>query len=139
VVLLILGVAGGIALFFHGFRLNRRRAVWSRHLSDRGRQTVDGIPLWQSKMLRCTERFILPEERVYILGMAQGGNQEESANEARVFIGSHPDGTFIISDRSERDLLLRLRWQVLVLLYGGPALTAACVWGVLHSYVAVLP
>jgi hypothetical protein len=94
VVLLILGVAGGIALFFHGFRLNRRRAVWSRHLSDRGRQTVDGIPLWQSKMLRCTERFILPEERVYILGTAQGGNQEESANEVRVFIGSHPDGVF---------------------------------------------
>lgn len=243
VVLLILGVAGGIALFFHGFRLNRRKRLiettptssirslamglveiigqaepagpllnapfsampcvfFAYQVEERQRSgkqdkwvtiakgeshqpfavrdptgavtilpigaelTIETRATYQngahlelsptveaglatmgispfgwlsSKTLRCTERFILPEERVYILGTAQGSNQEESANEARVFIGSHPDGTFIISDRSERDLLLRLRWQVLILLYGGPALTAACVWGVLHSYVAVLP
>jgi Zn-finger nucleic acid-binding protein len=243
VVLLILGVAGGIALFFHGFRLNRRKRLiettptssirslamglveiigqaesvgpllnapfsampcvfFAYQVEERQRSgkqdkwvtiakgeshqpfavrdptgVVTILPIgaelmietratyqnggqlelsptveaglatmgisssgWlSSKMLRCTERFILPEERVYILGTAQGGNQEESANEARVFIGSHPDGAFIISDRSERDLVLRLRWQALVLLYGGPALTAACVWGVLHTYVAVLP
>jgi Zn-finger nucleic acid-binding protein len=92
-----------------------------------------------SKTLRCTERFILPEERVYVLGTAQEGDQDESANEARLFIGRHPDGLFMISDRSERDLLFKLQWQVLALLYGGPALTAACVWGLLHSYVAVIP
>lgn len=92
-----------------------------------------------SKTLRCTESFILPEERVYILGTAQEGDQHQSANEARLFIGSHPDGVFMITDRSERDLLSGLRWKVLVLLYGGPALTAACAWGLLHVYVAVLP
>jgi Zn-finger nucleic acid-binding protein len=92
-----------------------------------------------SKTLRCTESFILPEERVYILGTAQEGNQDQSANEARLFIGSHPDGVFMISDRSERDLLSGLQWKVLVLLYGGLALTAACAWGLLHSYVAVIP
>jgi Zn-finger nucleic acid-binding protein len=92
-----------------------------------------------SKTLRCTESFILPEERVYVLGTAQEGDQDESANEDRLFIGRHPDGLFLISDHSERDLLSRLQWQVLALLYGGPALTAACVWGLLHSYVAVIP
>ncbi|HET7057598.1 MAG TPA: hypothetical protein VFI05_02635, partial [Nitrospiraceae bacterium] len=92
-----------------------------------------------SKTLRCTERFILPAEQVYILGTAQEGDQNKTANEARLFIGSHPDGTFLISDRNERDLLLKLRWQVLILLYGGPVLTAACVWGLLHSYAAVIP
>jgi Zn-finger nucleic acid-binding protein len=92
-----------------------------------------------SKTLRCTERFILPAEQVYILGTAQEGNQNESANEARLFIGNHPDGAFIISDRSERDLLLKLRWHVLILLYGGPALTAACAWSLLHSYVVAIP
>ncbi len=92
-----------------------------------------------SKTLRCTESFILPEERVYVLGTAQEGDQDESANEARLFIGRHPDSLFMISDRSERDLLFKLQWQVLTLLYGGPALTAACVWGLLHSYVAVIP
>ena len=92
-----------------------------------------------SKTLRCMESFILPEERVYILGTAQEGDQDESANEARLFIGRHPDGVFMISDRSERDLVFKLQWQVLALLYGGPALTAACVWGLLHSYVAIIP
>jgi hypothetical protein len=92
-----------------------------------------------SKTLRCTEHFILPEERVYVLGTAQEGDREQSANEARLFIGSHSDGVFIISDRSERDLLAGLRWKVLVLLYGGSAVTAACTWGFLHSYVAVIP
>lgn len=92
-----------------------------------------------SKTLRCTEGFILPGETIYVLGTAQEGDQNQSANEARLFIGHHLDGTFIISDRSERDLLSKLRWQVLALLYGGPALTAACVWGLLHSYAAVIP
>lgn len=242
-VLLILGVAGGIALFFHGFRLNRRKRLiettptssirslaiglveitgqaepagsllnapfsampcvfFSYQVEERQRsgkqdkwvtlakgeshqpfavrdqtgavlilpigaelsietrgmyqnsQHIDlsptvvaglatlGIAMsgWlSSKTLRCTERFILPAEQVYILGTAQEGDQNKTANEARLFIGSHPDGTFLISDRNERDLLLKLRWQVLILLYGGPVLTAACVWGLLHSYAAVIP
>lgn len=92
-----------------------------------------------SKTLRCTEGFILPGETIYVLGTAQAGDQNQIANEARLFIGHHPDGTFIISDRSERELLSTLRWQVLALVYGGPALTAACVWGLLHSYIAVIP
>jgi hypothetical protein len=95
---------------------------------------------WLSpKTLRCTEGFILPEETIYILGTAQEGDQNQIPNEARLFIGRYPDETFIIADRSERDLLSWLRWQALALLYGGPALTAACVWGLLHSYVAAIP
>jgi Zn-finger nucleic acid-binding protein len=243
VFLLILGVAGGIALFFHGFRLNRRKRLiettptssirslaiglveitgqaepagsllnatfsampcvfFSYQVEERQRsgkqdkwvtlakgeshqpfavrdqtgavlilpigaelsieirgmyqnsQHIDLSPIveaglatlgiamsgWlSSKILRCTERFILPAEQVYILGTAQEGDQNKTANEARLFIGSHPDGTFLISDRSELDLVLKLRWQVLILLYGGPVLTAACVWGLLHSYAAVIP
>lgn len=95
---------------------------------------------WRSSnTLRCTERFILPEERVYILGTAQEGDQDESANESRLFIGSHPDEPFVISDRSESDLLSSLQWQVMALLYGGPALAAGCVWGLLHLSVTVNP
>jgi Zn-finger nucleic acid-binding protein len=92
-----------------------------------------------SKTLRCTESFILPEEKVYILGTAQEGDQDQSANEARLFIGTHPDGVFMIADQSERDLLSGLQWKALVLLYGGPALTAACVWGLLHASAAAIP
>lgn len=92
-----------------------------------------------SRILRCTEGFILPEEAIYVLGTAQAGDQNQIANEARLFIGRYPGATFMISDRGERNLLARLRWQVLVLLYGGPALAAACVWGLLHSYDPLKP
>ena len=88
--------------------------------------------LLSSKFLRCTEGFILPEQTVYVLGTAHEGDQDQIANEARLFIGSHFDRAFIIADRSERDLLARLRWQVMALFLGGPALTAACVWGFLR-------
>jgi Zn-finger nucleic acid-binding protein len=88
--------------------------------------------LLSSKFLRCTEGFILPEQTVYVLGTAHEGDQDQIANEARLFIGSHFDSAFIIADRSERDLLARLRWQVMALFLGGPALTAACVWGFLR-------
>jgi hypothetical protein len=73
------------------------------------------------------------------LGTAQEGDQDQSANEARLFIGTHPDGVFMIADQSERDLLSGLQWKALVLLYGGPALTAACVWGLLHASAAAIP
>ena len=86
-----------------------------------------------SKTLRCTEGFILPQETLYVLGTAHEGDQEQSVNEARLFIGRHPDEPFLISDRGERALIARMRWQVWALYYGGPALTAACLWGLLHT------
>jgi hypothetical protein len=95
-----------------------------------GIETAGWLP---SKTLRCTEGFILPQETLYVLGTAHEGDQEQSANEARLFIGRHPDEPFLISDRGERALIARMRWQVWALYYGGPALTAACLWGLLHT------
>jgi hypothetical protein len=82
-----------------------------------------------SKTLRCRESFIQPEEQVYVLGTAleQSGANELVENSARLYIGSGKDHEFIISDRSEKDLLSRLRWQVLAYGAGGLALAATCV------------
>ena len=81
-----------------------------------------------SKTLRCREASIQPEERVYVLGTAQEqlGAKELVENSARLYIGSSRDHEFIISDRSEKDLLSRLRWYVLAYGIGGLALAASC-------------
>jgi Zn-finger nucleic acid-binding protein len=88
--------------------------------------TVDGW--FGEKTLRCSEASILPEETVYVLGTAQEnrGAAESTDNSARLYIGSSRDHNFIISDRSEKELLSRLRWQVLAFLGGGPALAVLC-------------
>jgi Zn-finger nucleic acid-binding protein len=87
---------------------------------------VDG---WSGeKTIRCSETFILPDERVYVMGTAQehrgAGNSAE--NSARLYIGSSRDGEFIISDRSEKELLSGLQWQVWASIGGGPALALLC-------------
>ena len=81
-----------------------------------------------AKTLRCRESFILPEEPIYVMGTAleHQGMSHHSANESRLYIGSSRDHAFIISDRSEKDLLSRLTWQVWAGLLGGPALVAIC-------------
>jgi hypothetical protein len=81
-----------------------------------------------AKTLRCRESFILPEESIYVMGTAleHQGMSHHSANESRLYIGSSRDHAFIISDRSEKDLLSRLTWQVWAGFLGGPALVAIC-------------
>ena len=87
---------------------------------------VDGW--FGEKTIRCSEACILPEETVYVLGTAQEnrGAADSTDNSARLYIGSSRDNEFIISDRSEKELLSRLRWQVFACLAGGPALAVLC-------------
>ena len=93
-----------------------------------------------SKTLRCRESFILPEKLVYVLGTAHEhlGATERVENSARLYIGSSRDHAFIISDRSEKDLLSRLRWQVLAYGAGGLALAATCVSIIFKYYLTTV-
>ena len=81
-----------------------------------------------SKTLRCRESFILPKEQVYVLGTAHEhhGARECVENPSRMYIGSSRDHEFIISDRSEKELLSRFRWQMLAFFVGGLTLAATC-------------
>lgn len=90
-----------------------------------------------SKTLRCRETFILPEERVYVLGTAHEhhGARELVENSSRMYIGSSRGHEFIISDRSEKELLSRLRWQVLAYFVGGLTLAATCVIIIFKYYL----
>ena len=93
-----------------------------------------------SKTLRCRESFILPEERVYVLGTAHEhlNAREHVENAARIYIGSSRDHEFIISDRSEKDLLSRLRWQVLAFGVGGLTLAASCLIIIFKYYLTTI-
>ena len=92
------------------------------------------------KTLRCSESFILPEETVYVLGAAHEKQDaaESTDNSARLYIGSSRDHEFIISDRSEKELLSRLRWQVFALLAGGPSLAVICLLIIFTTYMTAV-
>jgi Zn-finger nucleic acid-binding protein len=87
---------------------------------------VDGW--FGEKSIRCSETFILPDERVYVMGTAQEYQAvgDSTENSAGLYIGSSPNNEFIISDRSEKELLSRLQWQVWASVGGGPALALVC-------------
>jgi hypothetical protein len=60
------------------------------------------------------------------------------ANESRLFIGNSRDHAFMISDRSEKDLLSRLTWQMWAGFLGGLVCVAACAALFLNRYVRTL-
>ena len=62
------------------------------------------------------------------MGAAQEhrGGGDSTENSASLYIGSSRDNAFIISDRSEKELLSRLQWQLWASIGGGPALTLLC-------------
>ena len=93
-----------------------------------------------SKTLRCREALILPEEQIYVLGTAHEhhGARERVENSARLYIGSSRDHEFIISDRSEKDLLSRLRWQVLACGVGGLILSVSCLIIIFKYYLTTI-
>ncbi len=96
--------------------------------------SVDG---WLGeKTIRCSEACILPDETVYVLGTAQENRAaaESTENSARLYIGSNRDNEFIISDRSEKELLSKLQWQVFTFLAGGPALALLCLLHIYKTY-----
>jgi len=90
-----------------------------------------------SKTLRCRETVIKQEEQVYVLGTAQERlcEEEHTENSARLYIGKSQDHEFIISDRSEKDLLSRLGWQALAYGAGGLVLAATCLTIIFNYYL----
>jgi len=92
------------------------------------------------KTLRCSESCILPDETVYVMGTAQENKSaaDSTENSARLYIGSSRDNEFIISDRSEKELLSSLQWQVYAFLGGGPALAVLCLLLLFKASVTVV-
>ena len=82
-----------------------------------------------NKTMRFTESYIAPEDTLYVLGYAQDNPHVEEGtgqkNEEDIVIGKG-GRVFFISDKPEKDILKTLSWNVYLFIYGGAALSLAC-------------
>ncbi|MBX7143774.1 MAG: E3 ubiquitin ligase family protein [Oligoflexia bacterium] len=99
-----------------------------------------GIPhsnLFGERPLRCSETYILPGDELFVLGTATPRSFSESSerNEDNLFIAKGSKGAlFIMADRSEKELLSSLWWQMCAMIFLGPVLAVSCFWYILHRF-----
>lgn len=84
-----------------------------------------------NKTMKYTEWFLEPGDKLYIMGVAQDnphvdeGSAKNSVEDVMIGKGEH-EKIFYISDREERDILKKLKWQVNLGVFGGGFLAVAC-------------
>lgn len=91
--------------------------------------------------MRFTERNIKPGEQVFVLGTAKKNDNASAAQPDDVVIGlGETEKTFIISDKSQKDLDQSLGGQIVWGILGGAAAALFCLWyiltrfGIIHSF-----
>ena len=82
------------------------------------------------RTLRFTEYLIRPGDELYVMGTAEsnpekGTRKENKVNNLSIHKGKN-DKTFYISDKPEKKILEKLRYNVLTEVYGGAALSIVC-------------
>jgi hypothetical protein len=103
---------------------------------------------------RITEIYIEPEDNLYILGTAhfwkakkittpfmkdeekkilEKISENDSKCNASIMKGKNSK-YFFISDKSEKELIKSMSWQIPLMLFGGPLLSAACLIGILIEF-----
>ncbi|MCX6814536.1 MAG: GIDE domain-containing protein [Candidatus Aenigmarchaeota archaeon] len=81
------------------------------------------------KHMRYTEWFIEPKEKVYVMGTASDNpNVKLTAKgmENVIIRKGQNEGTFYVSDKSEKEILSSLGWKVMLGVFGGAALAVGC-------------
>lgn len=88
------------------------------------------------KSLRCKEIYIAPGDELYVLGTAMDNPFVASSSQGfeNVCIQKEGDSFFCVSDKSEKDLLASMGGKMYLFLYGGPALTVACLFFLIGHY-----
>lgn len=88
------------------------------------------------KQLRCTETYLCPGDAVYIMGNVAKNPLVEFTEKGseNLCIQKDPAPFFCISDKSEKDLLSSMGWQMYLFLYGGPILTVTCLFFLITYY-----
>lgn len=79
--------------------------------------------------LRCSEIYILPGDELFILGTAttRSFSQSSENNEDNLYVGRGNKGSpFVLADRSEKELLRSLWWQMYAMIFLGPILAVGC-------------
>lgn len=85
--------------------------------------------------LRCTEIYISPGDTIYIMGTATKNPLVELAATGSENLCIQKEGAFFcLSDKSEKELLDSMAWQLYLFLYGGPVLTVVCLYFLILKY-----
>ena len=106
--------------------------------------------LFGEKKLRFTEETILPGEIVYILGAARKRLAREESFAASEIDADYPgelgdiaiarsetEKIFIISDKSQKQLVNSFNWWVILGIFGGPILSVCCIWYLLVRFKVI--
>lgn len=80
---------------------------------------------------RYYEHFITDNDEMYILGTA--ANNASTTNKVKIIKGEN-EPTYIISDKSEKELLKKMGWGVAGLLLGGTGLILLGLWLILSAF-----
>ncbi|HOW59223.1 MAG TPA: GIDE domain-containing protein [Candidatus Omnitrophota bacterium] len=87
------------------------------------------------KPLRCTEHYVCPGDNLYVMGTATKNPLVELSEKSSENICIQKEGSFFcLSDKSEKELLDSMTWQLYLFLYGGPILTVVCLFILIKQY-----
>lgn len=81
-----------------------------------------------NKKMRYTEYYIDEKEKIYVMGTA-GINEDIKASSKgyeKVIIRKEGRNIYYISDKPEKDVLKKLRWQIIGGIYGGASILVTC-------------
>ncbi len=84
-----------------------------------------GVPVLGNN-LRAHEIYILEDDPVYVLGDVKRNGTGSEVNQENLVVTYSKDSFFIISDRSEKELLSHLGWWSFLKIVGGPILAIIC-------------
>lgn len=88
------------------------------------------------RTMRCKETYIAPGDQVFVIGTVQeiAGKARSKEGEDNLFIGKSPKNWFLISDKSEKELIREMFWLNYVMLFGGPILVIGGVSYILKQF-----
>lgn len=84
-----------------------------------------GVPVLENN-LRAHEIYILEDDPIYVLGDVKRNGIGSEVNQENLVVTYSKDSFFIISDRSEKELLSHLGWRTLFKIVGGPIIAIIC-------------
>lgn len=92
-----------------------------------------GVPV-SGNNLRAEEYYIQEEDPLYVLGDVQLKGTETEINHENLIVGYSKHNYFIISDRSEKEVLGHFSFISILMIFGGPILVVFCLHVLLNHF-----
>jgi Zn-finger nucleic acid-binding protein len=93
------------------------------------------VPSGWGGSVRCREYYLASGDIVYVLGSVVKNSPMRTGDpQDSFFIGKNQKNPFLISDDSEGRLIAELSWRGFGMIFGGPALSVACLYAIYLFY-----